>query len=237
LSVHALVASRHSARSLHQHLGYILSATWLAYATRDLFPLSTYTLAPLDISDPFLWPKVGVLTVAGVVVPLCIPAIYIPVDPRTPTVTSPEQTASWLSFTTFSFLDPLIWKGYTSTHVAWDELPPLADYDTAEYLRARAFPDIDPFEIKRTGKKRRHLFFHLVWIFRREYALLSLAMAARVVSSLIAPIGLNRLLHYMETGGSDSFVKPWVWVLWLFFGPWFGSVIWEGYVFTTTRST
>ncbi|KAH7108534.1 hypothetical protein BKA62DRAFT_682512 [Auriculariales sp. MPI-PUGE-AT-0066] len=235
MSAHALVAELRKARSLHTHLAYMLFVAWLAYAARDLFPLGTYTLEPLDLTDPFLWTKLAILTIAGVVVPLCIPHIYIPINPDKPTVLAPEQNSSWLSFVTFSFLDPLVWKGYTQPHVPWDELPPLADYDTAEYLRARAFPELDPFELRRAGKKKRHLFFHLIYLFRAEYAFLTFAMAFRVVASLIAPIGLNRLLHYLETDGSDAVIRPWVWIIWLFLGPWCSSVVWEGYVFTTTR--
>ncbi|KAH7097252.1 hypothetical protein BKA62DRAFT_751274 [Auriculariales sp. MPI-PUGE-AT-0066] len=206
MSAHALVTGLHQARSLHTHLACVLFSTWLAYAARDLFPLGTFTLEPLDLTDPFLWPKIAVLTVAGVVVPLCIPHIYIPIHPDKPTVLAPEQNSSWLSFMMFSFVNPLIWKGSTSTHLAWDELPPLADYDTAEHLRARAFPDLDPFELRHAGKKKRHIFFHLLHIFRAEYAFLA-----------------------------DAVVRPWVWVLWLFIGPWLSGFIWEAYVFTTTR--
>ncbi|EJD52269.1 P-loop containing nucleoside triphosphate hydrolase protein, partial [Auricularia subglabra TFB-10046 SS5] len=236
LSFIALIAQPLASLRLQRHLNTLLFVCWLVYAVRDLFPLATFSLIPLDISDALLWPKVALLTLVGTVVPLCVPHPHIPIDPSKPSENPPpEQTVSWLSFVTFSFLDPLVWKGFRSTHLAWDELPPLADYDRAEHLRGRAFPDLDPFHPNNPPEKRRHIFFHIMHVFRVEYAFLALGMALRVLAAFLAPIGLNRLLNYIETGGEGAVVRPWVWVFWLFLGPWLGSVIFECYIFATTR--
>lgn len=60
----------------------MLLVVWGVYAYRDVWPLLTYTLDPVDGSEGWLiWTKIGVLSYAAVVVPLLIPRQYIPVDP------------------------------------------------------------------------------------------------------------------------------------------------------------
>ncbi len=39
-----------------------------------------------------------------------------------------------------SYLDPLVLKAYRIPHLPFDQLPPLADYDTSQVLKARSFP-------------------------------------------------------------------------------------------------
>jgi hypothetical protein len=55
-------------------------------------------------------------------------------------VPNPEQTASVLSLITYSFLDPLIFKASRVPHLSHEQLPAMADYDRANYLREKAFP-------------------------------------------------------------------------------------------------
>ena len=40
----------------------------------------------------------------------------------------------------YTFLDNIIWKAYKVPHLPYEELPPIADYDRAKHLVARAFP-------------------------------------------------------------------------------------------------
>jgi hypothetical protein len=51
-------------------------------------------------------------------------------------------------------------------HLPYDELPPLADYDYAKHLVARGFKELDP--MMRKGKKRRHMFWGMMAIFRES---------------------------------------------------------------------
>lgn len=53
---------------------------------------------------------------------------------------------------------------------------------------------------------------------------------------MAVPIGLNRLLAYLETGGEGAVVKPWVWILWLGLGPISKTVFWELYLFLSVRA-
>ena len=69
-------------RAAVHHLAFVLIATWSVFAYRDVWPLATYSLQPLDQAEgPLLWIKFAFLTFAATVVPLLVPRQYIPVDP------------------------------------------------------------------------------------------------------------------------------------------------------------
>lgn len=60
---------------------------------------------------------------------------------------------------------------------------------------------------------------------------------------LLGPIALQHLLAYLESRSSDNseegrgsiIIRPWVWIVALFVGPVAGTVVWETYVYITTR--
>ncbi|EMD39554.1 hypothetical protein CERSUDRAFT_150095 [Gelatoporia subvermispora B] len=215
-----------------RHLAAVLVATWGVYMYRDVWPYATFTLVPQDGVGWQIWTQIGLLSVAGVVVPLFSPQQYIPLDSKNPMEPIPEQTVSIFSLTLYFFMDSLVMHAWRTKHVALDELPPLADYDTIKHLVHRSFSNLDPFQVK----KKRHLFWGLMRIFYKEYIVLSVMVLIRVLSTIASPIGINRLLRYLETGGHDATVRPWVWISWLFFGPTIGSIAFQWYIFTTTRT-
>jgi hypothetical protein len=52
------------------------------YSRRDLFPLTTYILKPMDGAQGWLlWSRIGVASLVGIIIPLAIPRTYTPVDP------------------------------------------------------------------------------------------------------------------------------------------------------------
>ncbi|PSR81762.1 hypothetical protein PHLCEN_2v6271 [Hermanssonia centrifuga] len=53
---------------------------------------------------------------------------------------------------------------------------------------------------------------------------------------LASPIGMNRLLRYLEDGGKDALVKPWVWILWIALGPMVNTILMQIYLFHSTGS-
>lgn len=61
-------------------------------------------------------------------------------------------------------------------HLPYEELPSLAEYDSAEHLVEKSFKTLDP-KLKK-GKGRRHLFWGLLSVFRE-----SLRMMARFSAS------------------------------------------------------
>ncbi|EMD39557.1 hypothetical protein CERSUDRAFT_111872 [Gelatoporia subvermispora B] len=232
LSLLSVLGNSRLSRLARLHLATVLVATWGVYAYRDIWPFATYTLRPIDAPEGrLLWTKIALLSVSGVVVPLVSPRQYIPLDPKNPMEPIPEQTASLLSLTLYFFMDSIIMAAWRTSHLALDELPHLADYDATTHLVSRSYPHLDPFQVK----KKRHLFFGLMGIFWKEYIVLFVMIVIRAVSTMASPIGINQLLKYLETGGVNADVRPWVWIMWLFLSPTLAAIAWQWYIFTTTR--
>ncbi|KAH9854915.1 multidrug resistance-associated ABC transporter [Lenzites betulinus] len=229
----SVVSSLSVSTLVSRHAAFLLLVTWAVYFYRDVWPLATFTLHPVDAAEgALLWAKVFILTLAAIVVPLFSPSAYIAVDPKDPMPeVNPEQTASLISMAFYGFLDGIIFKAYRMPHLPWEELPPLADYDYARNLVARSFPHLDPFQ----AFKKQHIFFGLMRVFRSEYMVLAAMLLVRVAATFASPIGIYRLLDFLETGGENAVVRPWVWISWLFLGPVLGAVAIQYYVFNTTR--
>ncbi|OCH84366.1 multidrug resistance-associated ABC transporter [Obba rivulosa] len=234
LSLVSVLARQQSSKLACRHLVTVLFSTWAVYVYRDIWPLATFTLSPLDAGEGWMfWTKFAILSMAGVVIPLIMPRQYIPLDPKDQKQPSPEQTASLLSLAFYVYVNPLIMKAYRTSHLKLDELPPVADHDMAKPLIQKSFPHLDPFKMK----KDRHLFLGILIVFWKEWFILSLMLVIRVLTQLASPIGMNKLLAYLETGGEGAVVRPWIWILWLFLGPVVGSLAFQRYVFVGTRMT
>ncbi|KAI9436510.1 hypothetical protein BJY52DRAFT_1230473 [Lactarius psammicola] len=136
------------------HLSPLLLGTFSVYAYRNIWPLLTFTLSPVDAWEVFL--------------------------------------------------------AYRVPHLSHDMLLPLADYDYTKNLVKRSF---------KAG---------------REYIQLAILIVIRVFSSLMAPLGMNQLLRYLETRGEGAVVRPWVWVTYLFLGPALGTIAFQWYIFIAT---
>ncbi|KAG9126177.1 hypothetical protein FRC07_004584 [Ceratobasidium sp. 392] len=218
------------------HLVVLLLIALGVYAWRDIMPLTTFTLHPADAAGGWLtWSRIGVLSFAGVVVPLCIPRLYVPIDPKNPSSEpNPEQTTPLINFMLFSFLDPLVWAAYRAPKLEYEQLPPLADYDRASYLKQRSFDKLDP--LRRSLKKQRHLFWGLMDVFRREYYIMAFTLTIKAFMEFAAPVGIRYLLKYLQNPADPGFFRPWVWILWLFLGPVLGSIAMQWYIFITTGS-
>jgi hypothetical protein len=139
------------------------------YTYRDVWPLITFTLNPADGDEGHLvWIKVALAGIAGVLVPICEPYPYLPVDPEASlfhvsfaladgyqfrqhpqTQISPEQTAPLLSFFTFSFVDSVIAASRRVAHLSYAMLPPQVDRDMMRTLRPHSYRYLDPFEARR----------------------------------------------------------------------------------------
>ena len=190
------------------HLVLLLLVAWGVYIWRDIWPLATFHLEPLDPPTWVTWTIISLLSVVGVLIPLFIPHQYVPVDPGVYVSPKPndEQTSSWIAFLCYTFLDPLVYEAAKTPHLSYERLPPLADYDRAEWLAKRSFPHLDPM----MGVKG-HLFFGLMRYFcellsnlesQNEYSLsvvwdfmaLVALIAVKVFVGFAGPLGINRLL-------------------------------------------
>ncbi|KAF8213492.1 hypothetical protein K438DRAFT_1956873 [Mycena galopus ATCC 62051] len=233
LAITTVSAKRRWSQVAVKHLNTVLLVTLIVYGYRDLFPFITYHRIPLDASEGWiLWGKVFALLTAAAVVPLFIPRAYIPVDPKNPMpVPNPEQTASIVSTMFYFFLDPIVFLGYRVPHLSHDQLPPLSDYDYTGNLKAKNFKHLEV-----SVSNKRHLFFGLIWTFRLEYLTMAATIIVMACSNFASPIGINRLLDYLEKPGEEPAVKPWFWIIWLFLGPMIGSTSFQWYIFMATRT-
>ncbi|KAJ7141437.1 hypothetical protein C8R44DRAFT_763446 [Mycena epipterygia] len=233
LAIVSVAGSPRWAKVAVKHLNTVLLCTFGVYVYRDIFPLATFELTPMDLSEGrLLWAKVITLFAVSGIIPLAIPRQYIPVDPKNPMpVPNPEQTAPILSLVLYFFLDPIIFLAYRIPHLEFEQLPPLSDFDYAENLKAMAFPHLDVF----TAKKKRHIFFGIAWIYRWTFINMAIMLVIIALGTFVSPIGLNRLLNYLEHPDEPAFVKPWVWIALLFLGPMISSLAFQWYIFISTR--
>lgn len=148
-----------------------------------------------------------------------VPASVLDSDP------SPEETCSWADyFLTYDWLTPLIWKG-SHTQVTIDDLPRLAWYDNPRLLLARVQ------EARAKGKSTLWTTLRLV---RNEAMIMACCTMATYIFELIAPFALYNLLAYLANP-TAAIISPWVWLLLMFCGPLSRSVVFQQYVFTSTR--
>ncbi|KAI9434147.1 hypothetical protein H4582DRAFT_2112597 [Lactarius indigo] len=228
LGLMTVTARRVRASVTSFHLSSLLLGTFSVYAYRNIWPLLTFTLSPVDASEgPLLWVRIGLLAFAAIVISLLVPRQYIPIDSK---VINPEQTASLLSMMLYTFLDPIVFLAYRVPHLSHDMLPPLADYDYTRNLVERSFKHLDTF----SGGPKRHIFWGFMVVFRREYIQLAIFVIIKVFSTLMAPFGMNQLLRYLETQGEGAVVRPWVWVAYIFLGPALGTIAFQRYNFIAT---
>ncbi|KAL1726028.1 P-loop containing nucleoside triphosphate hydrolase protein [Schizophyllum commune] len=220
-------------RSATLHLNAVLLIALAVYAIRDLVPLASYGGRSQDVEGPLLWATIGLLLVTGVIIPLVTPGAHIPVKPEHPSPASPEQEASILSVLTFTFLNPIISLAQRKTTVTLDDLPPISDTDDAGYLKEQTFESLDVLD----GKRKRHIFFGLAKVFRLEYSLLVLSLVIQVFANFAAPVGVNRILYYIENGATELTLRPWFWVALLFVGPTVSSFALQWYIHLATRTT
>ncbi|KAJ7745466.1 hypothetical protein DFH07DRAFT_748960 [Mycena maculata] len=178
-------------RVIIKHVNTVLLCALGVYFYRDVFPLATFARTPMDFAEGrLLWAKIINLFAVAVVIPLFVPCQYIPVDPKNPMRSTPEQTALIISMVFYFCLDPLIFLAYRIPHLNFDRLPPLADYGYTENLKADVFPHSDVF----AGKKC-HVFFVFVWVYRWTVLGMTVMLIIVALSAFISPIGSNRLLR------------------------------------------
>ncbi|KAK7005853.1 ATP-binding cassette transporter [Favolaschia claudopus] len=214
-----------------KHLNAVLILSFGVYCYRDVFPLATFTLQPLDRAEGALtWTKISFLFAVSCLIPLAMPRQHTPVDLENPLPPSPEQTASLLSLTLYFFMDHIIFLAYRIPHLGFDQLPPLCDYDHLQDLKTKTWKCLDVF----SGKKR-HIAFGIMWTYRWAFVDMSVMLVINGLSAFISPIGINRLLSYLENPSQDSFMKPWFWILLLFVGPLITTLSYQRYVFVSTH--
>ncbi|KAK7443278.1 hypothetical protein VKT23_015876 [Stygiomarasmius scandens] len=228
LAILSLLPSiRHEWKSIfRKHLNVILLVPFLLYIYRDILPLGTCTYQPIDACEGhYLWTKIGVLGLTSVVLPLFTPREYIPADPNNPMhKPNPEQTCSVFSLLCIIFMDNVVFSARTVEHLAFEQLPPLGDWDFASTLRRKYFKNLDTF----SGAPRRKLIWGILQSFWPAFIQMAIFMGPiKAFAAVLSPFVLNKLLKYLETGGENATVRPWVWILGLFLSPVLEAVSYE----------
>ncbi|KAL7284501.1 hypothetical protein ACG7TL_001792 [Trametes sanguinea] len=214
------------------HASSILAVSWGVYMYRDVWPLATLAGFPADAAEGrILWIKLGLLSLGGIAIPLFCPHQYIPVDPKEPLPPSPEQTASIHSRLFYTYLDRFIWRARRLSHITYDLLPPLPDHDHLKHLANRAFPILDPIQ----SKSQRHLGLLLTRVFWFELCNLAVTAMAAVIAAFAAPLSINQLLQYLESGRAETPIKPWFWIALFGFGRLFKDVSDQWFMYYATR--
>ncbi|KAJ9131796.1 ABC multidrug transporter [Pleurostoma richardsiae] len=138
---------------------------------------------------------------------------------------SPEQTCSYFSYyVSYEWLTSIILKGSRRRLVIGDMLP-LPEYDEPLIWRERIMAARQRF--KSTWKT-------LAYTLRRNITEMAFFAALTAVVEFIAPLGLYRLLSYIQNP-SVATMRPWLWVACLFLGPVLRSVAYQQYIFSSTR--
>ncbi|EJT98573.1 P-loop containing nucleoside triphosphate hydrolase protein [Dacryopinax primogenitus] len=237
LSILAITLGPVSRKACRTHTTLLLFVVFCVFGWRNLLPLTTFTGVPADGDISWLlWTRGSLLTLVGVLLPLLTPRLYHPVDPLNPALNvNQEQTAPPLLFAFWVFLDPVIFKAYSQPKLPYEQLPPLADYDWATHLAARSFDRLEPLRRRARGLKDRYLFWGMMEVWRWDYVRMATLMSIRVFAGFLGPIGVNRLLTYLEDPEYVTDVRPWVWVSLLAIDPIIGSLCLHMYIFITTR--
>ncbi|QRW21003.1 hypothetical protein RhiXN_05992 [Rhizoctonia solani] len=150
LAITSLFASRQMQLTVNSHLVVLLLVAFGVQAWNYLVPFALSNKDPNKLLYGWpIWTHISLLGLAAVVIPLCVPRLYIPLDPKNPSPPNPEQTASLISLMTYTYLNPIIFAAYRAPKLEYDQLPPLADYDHAAVLRQRGLDAIDPMNTER----------------------------------------------------------------------------------------
>ncbi|KZT42309.1 P-loop containing nucleoside triphosphate hydrolase protein [Sistotremastrum suecicum HHB10207 ss-3] len=212
------------------HLSFLHLIILFIYVLRDIAPVAAGRL-PLDYQEGALgWTRFAVLILTGFFVPANLPRRYIPADPENPIPPTITQTASYLSLAFFSHLDPLIYKAFKNSTLTIDDLPTLADDDTAGYIEKSGFKTLDPVQL---GRKQWSFIWATILYFKKQYAVMSALSIVQAINEFASPVAINRILSYLE--GDHDALRPWVWIVWLTVGPIINSICQQTYLYFSTK--
>lgn len=238
VSTMLLVKPISQSRRFSAHATLSNFAILACYTYRDVWPALTFTLRPAD-DYPLFWPFFTLVCLTGLIIPLCEPYPYIPYDPAAPQPKpSPEQTASLLSLCSFAVLDPVILASTRVEHLGLDMLPPQMDTDNLAALKPMAYRFLDPFhraEARGGAPRRVNVMWGLLATFRGLWTVQAVLYMVGPLARVAIPVGTNRLLAYLERGGEDPIVRPWVWVAWIGIAPFVSDLISTLNMYLNTR--
>ncbi|CAA7266127.1 unnamed protein product [Cyclocybe aegerita] len=195
-------------RNPQAHLTLVILSQYSVYAYRDLYPLATFSKIPLDYASEgrLLYLHVTILLVVGITIPLCRPCYRL---------RPPLQLE-------------VILAAYCAPHcvLSEDELPALDHGDQAKVLKKR---------VKAEKRKGEHIFFVLVRSWWTDLLQLALLLIVHAGLSYVTPLGIERVLSYIEKGPQEDTFRLWFWIAVLLVGPVVASLILQWYIYVATR--
>ncbi|KAM0254538.1 hypothetical protein ACHAQJ_006699 [Trichoderma viride] len=215
--------------ALHQ-INYVLTATFFVLAAAQLLPCIDIGTDQCIASTSIVGSLSSLAT--ALVIALVTPREWVPptIKHDIPGYTeenepAPEETCSWFNYYfTYEWLTPLVWKG-TRRKLDMSGIPTLAWYDEPMYLLQMI-------------QKARALSKKTLWTAlrfqRKQLLLMGFWASAAFTMENVAPYGMFRLLDYIANPGDASY-HPWVWLILTFAGPLSRSVLFQQYVFNSTR--
>ncbi|XP_076988460.1 ATP-binding cassette sub-family C member 12 isoform X3 [Tamandua tetradactyla] len=129
----------------------------------------------------------------------------IPVRPYARLAPNPVDNAGLLSFATFSWLTPVMIRGYKHT-LTVDSLPPLSPYDSSD-TNAKRFRILWDEELERMGTEKASLG-RVVWKFQRTRVLMDIV--ANILCIVMAAIGPTVLIHQILQQTESTSRNVWV---------------------------
>ncbi|XP_021572997.1 multidrug resistance-associated protein 9 [Carlito syrichta] len=129
----------------------------------------------------------------------------IPVRPYARLAPNPVDDAGLLSFATFSWLTPVMLRGYKRT-LTVDTLPPLSPYDSSD-TNAKRFQVLWDEEIESVGPEKASLG-RVVWKFQRTRVLMDIV--ANILCIIMAATGPVILIHQILQHAENTSSKVWV---------------------------
>ncbi|TDL21471.1 P-loop containing nucleoside triphosphate hydrolase protein [Rickenella mellea] len=211
------------------HLSLLLLSAFNVYIYLDVWPLAAIDAPEPDVSRSWsTWTRVGILGFAGVLIPLTSPRPFRPKDPQD--LPSPEDTCSLLSSLTYSYLDQIIFYAYSVPNTTIDDLPRLPVSESASILAEKNLPKFDPVKV---GLKR-HVFWGLLRVFAPNYTRALVCVLALSFTQFSSPLGMEKLLSYLEGGHPRAGLHPWVWVVLIAVGPMVAGFISNQYLYEST---
>lgn len=138
---------------------------------------------------------------------------------------APEETCSWYNYyCSYEWMTPIIWKG-TRRALDMSGIHKLAWYDEPTYLLKK---------IRQARSISKSTMWTAMRFQRKELSLMSIWICLAYVSENISPYGMYKLLEYLAQPEGATY-KPWVWLLIIFIGPISRSVLFQQYIFVSTR--
>ncbi|XP_074149416.1 ATP-binding cassette sub-family C member 12 isoform X1 [Sminthopsis crassicaudata] len=129
----------------------------------------------------------------------------IPLRPRARLAPNPVDDAGLFSFATFSWLTPIMVKGYKHI-LTMNSLPPLSPYDTSD-INAKRFRFLWEEEVARVGTEKASVG-RVVWRFQRTRVLMdTIVNFLCIIMAAIGPtVLIHQILQYTESTSKNVFV-------------------------------